>query len=143
MNSTPPHDEEIKGCICCEDGADFLVIARRDERLLTQGKVYVRVQDREAHYIFLQDRTAKVWQIISYSTVGLFKKKQVLSLVSQGGDRRQIVIASIREPQPDQVATCIGMAVFMSKGPISILSAEFRWTPYDPMDARAAFESLR
>jgi hypothetical protein len=139
----PPYHEEVKGCICCEDAADFLVIARHDERLVTHGTVYVRVYDREAHYVFLQDRTAKVWQMTSFSSAGFLKKKQVLGLLSQGGDRRQIVISSIREPQENQVSTCIAMAVFMSRGPISILSPEFQWTPYDPDDAKAMFELVR
>lgn len=125
--------EEIKGYFNCEDGADFLVVARKGQGFISSGAVYVFVQDRAAH----------VWRIAGFSSSGFFKKKLVLDLVGQGGDRRKITIDSIREPLPDQVAKCIAMAATMAQSGMPIFSTAFQWTPYDPEDGDRAWSMIR
>jgi len=131
---TPPrYAEEIKGYFNCEDGADFLVIARKGQGFISHGAIYVFVQDRARH----------VWQITGFSSSGFFKKKLVLDLVSQGGDRRKITIDSIREPQRDQVAKCIAMAAMMARTGVPVFSTALQWKPYDPEDADGAWSMIR
>jgi hypothetical protein len=125
--------EDIRGYFNCEDGSEYLVVARNGQGFISKGAVY----------IFLQDRTSKVWQVAGMSSAGFFKKRLVLDLAGQGGERRKVIVQTVREPQPEEVAKCLSMAGLVARSPVPMFSVQFLWTPLDPEEASAAWNMIR
>ncbi len=129
----PRYVEEITACFNCEDGTDFLVVARNGQGFLAEGSVYA----------FVQDRSGRVWQITGLSSSGFFHKKLVLHLRDQYERPKKAVIHTLREVQPDRFTTYVAMEAMRAASGVQCFSSVFQWTPLNSEDAKYAWAKLR